>query len=366
MKLLITGGHVTPALAIIDELQKNKKDAQILFVGRRYSSEKSKEETLEYKEVKQRKVTFVHLKAGRFTRAFSFESFLNFLKIPSGFFHAFRILRKHRPDRILTFGGYIALPIALMGAFLHIPVFTHEQTIHPGLANKIIARFARKVFLSFEESKQYFRRRKITVTGNPIRSQVLTVNKKLFDSKKTVPVMYITGGSLGSHSINILLESILPQLLDQYMLIHQTGNIKQYKDYDRLKKIKEKLPDELQKRYILKEHIESEYLGHVYNICDMVIGRAGANTFFELLALQKPALFIPLPWAAHNEQQKQAELFKKWGIGEVFNQAGVSKNLLQHIDLFVNNLEFYKNNFTHVNLTYAKDAAKNIIKNVIG
>ena len=365
MKLLITGGHVTPALAVIDELKK-RNDIQVVFVGRRYSSERSREETLEYKEIKNRNIPFVHLKTGRLTRVFSIKSVANLFRVPMGFFNAYRVLRKYRPDRILSFGGYIALPITIAGAFLRIPIYTHEQTIHPGLANKVISRFAKRIFLSFEESKKYFKRKKVIVTGNPIRTQALHVINKPFTVSKSVPVIYVTGGSLGSHAINSLIEEILPELVDQYLVIHQTGNVKEFKDFERLTKAKSKLSNAFQKRYIVQQHFTSEDIGYIYSVTDLVIGRAGANTFFELLALQKPAIFIPLPWSAHQEQQKQGELFKKWGVGEVFDQTGKSKELLQLIDSFMNSLETYKSSFNNVELKYADKAAELIIKNVVG
>ncbi|MEO6508501.1 MAG: UDP-N-acetylglucosamine--N-acetylmuramyl-(pentapeptide) pyrophosphoryl-undecaprenol N-acetylglucosamine transferase [Patescibacteria group bacterium] len=366
MKLLITGGHVTPALAVIDELQRSNKSVQILFVGRRYTSEKSREETLEYKEIKARKIQFIHLKTGRLTRVLSVATIFNLLKVPAGFFQAVRIIRKYKPDRVLSFGGYLALPIAVVASAMNIPVYTHEQTIQPGLSNRIIARFARKVLVSFEDSKQYFPKRRVVVSGNPVREQTLTIQKKPFTIKKTSPVIYITGGSLGSHSINALIEEILPELLEQYIVIHQVGNVKEYNDFRRLEKYKKILPVELQKRYFLKEHMATDELGYIFSVSDLIIGRSGANTFFELVRLKKPAIFIPLPWSGHNEQQKQADLYKTWGVGEVFNQEGSSKELLTLVHSTIESLDKYQKNFNHTQLTYAKDAVSTIIKTIIG
>ncbi len=366
MKLLITGGHVTPALAVIDELERTNKKTQIIYVGRKFTSENSKEETFEYLEIKRRKIPFVHLKAGRLTRVISLQTLTHLVKVPIGIYQAFRILRKYKPDRILSFGGYIALPIAIVGSFLHIPVYTHEQTIHPGIANKMISRVARKVFISFQDSKKYFPRRKILLTGNPIRKQALEIKEKPFHLQTKEPVIYITGGSLGSHSINVLIEQILIKLLKRCIVIHQTGNVKEYNDFRRLCELKELLPDELKQRYFLYEHFTTDEVGYVYSVSDLLVGRSGANTFFELVVLEKPAVFIPLPWSSHNEQKKQALLFKKWGVGQVFDQSHKSEGLYVMIMTALDDLKLYRQHFIHANLEYAKNAAQTIIKTVVG
>jgi UDP-N-acetylglucosamine--N-acetylmuramyl-(pentapeptide) pyrophosphoryl-undecaprenol N-acetylglucosamine transferase len=249
---------------------------------------------------------------------------------------------------------------------MRIPVFTHEQTIEPGLSNRVIGRFAKKIFLSFKLSRRYFKKRNTEVTGNPVREQIRKVNKKPFSLKKTNPVIYVTGGSLGSHSINLLIEEILPELLEEYTLIHQAGNVKEYNDFERLNNYAKTLPEELQNRYFLREHFSTEELGYVYSITDLVIGRSGANTFFELLELEKPAIFIPLPWSAHKEQQKQAELYKKNGLGEVFYQTGKSKDLLALIYSTIENIATFKKQFSKTDLSYARNAAQTIIKTVVG
>ena len=147
MKILLTGGHLTPALAVIDELKSEQyKNIQVVFVGR-------KDPPLEFEEVSKRTIPFIHLDAGRMSRFISVESIKGLFKAPFGFIQAFQIVKKEKPDRILTFGSYIGLPIALAGFFLHIPLYAHEQTIHPGLANRIISRFAKKIYISFPESK---------------------------------------------------------------------------------------------------------------------------------------------------------------------------------------------------------------------
>ncbi len=364
MKILITGGHLTPALAIIDELKKTKPDVEIIFVGRKYSLDSEKTLSLEYKEITKRKIVFIPFYAGRLTRVINFQSIINFLKIPLGFINGFFVINQYRPDFVFSFGSYLALPIVFWSYIYKIPIFTHEQTINPGLANRIIAQFAKKIFISFEKAKDHFKKRQVILTGNPIRKSVFEIIKKPFNIKKDRPVIYITGGSLGSHSINLHIKKILKSLLKKYIVIHQTGDTKQYHDYEDLLKIKENLPNDLKNNYFLVKHFFEDEIGYIYSISDLVIGRSGANTFFELLYLKKPAIFIPLPWSAGKEQQYHAEIFAKAGCGEIFHQIETSEKLLRLIDKMINNLYFYKKNFLNLQNLYHENAASFIIKEI--
>ena len=160
-KIIISGGHPAPALAIIDILKKDHPEIKIIFVGRKYNNAQERSESFEYQEIHKRLLQFINLEAGRVTRVVSMRSLLNILRIPIGFVHALFILTGQRPDAILTFGGYLSLPIAFIGCLFGIPVYIHEQTIHPGAANKIISHFAKKIFISFEQSTKYFPSNKI-------------------------------------------------------------------------------------------------------------------------------------------------------------------------------------------------------------
>ncbi len=202
------------------------------------------------------------------------------------------------------------------------------------------------------------------MSGNPVRTNILNVRKKTFNINKDKPVIYFTGGSLGSHSINLIVEKIIKKLLKDYIIIQQTGNIKEYDDYQRLIKLKLKLDSSLKTNYFLKEHFFEDEIGFIYSISDLVIGRSGANTFFELLALNKPAIFIPLPWSAGREQQKHAELYKKAGAGEIFNQSDNPEKLVTLIKKIFSDYQTYKNNFKNLEKLYKKDAAKIIIQNI--
>lgn len=364
MKLLITGGHLSPALALIEEIKKTKREADIIFVGRKYPLDKEKTISLEFKEISNKKIVFISLEAGRLTRTVSISSLLSIIKIPLGFIQAFFIISKHRPNLIMSFGGYLALPIVFWGYIFKVPIFTHEQTVKPGLANRLIGFFSKKIFVAFEEVKNNFPKNKTYVSGNPVKPSVFAIEKKPFIIKKDRPVIYITGGSLGSHSINLHIKNILSKLLHSYIVVHQVGDTRQYHDYEDLEKIKNKLPKELISRYFLRKHFFDYEIGYVYSLADLVVGRAGANTFFELLALNKPGLFIPLPWSSGREQQRHAEIFAKAGCGEIFHQIEPSDKLFRLINKMTDNITFYINNFKNLSGRYKKNVSKYLIDEI--
>ncbi len=361
MKILVTGGHLTPALAVIDKLLGH----EIVFVGRKYALEREQTLSLEYKEITKRKIRFINLNTGRINRSVSVRDFLSILRIPFGLYQGLQIIKEERPQRLLSFGGYLAAPVAFWAWVFGIPIFHHEQTIQPGLSSRFVALLAKRIFVSFAETSQYFPAEKTVVTGNPVRQAIFKIRKKPFKVEKNKPVIYITGGSLGSHSINMHVKNILDQLLENFIVIHQTGDTKEYQDFEELEKYRKGLPSMLKNNYLLRRHFFEEEIGYIYSLADLVIGRAGANTFFELLALEKPTIFIPLPWSGHKEQQKQAEIFKQNRVGEIFLQSEKSAELFKLIDNVNRNLNNYKSSFKHLKFLYKRDAANTIIEELL-
>ena len=364
-KILITGGHVTPALAVIQGLKNKFKDKiNIIFVGRKYAFENEKTLSFEYKEIKKREIEFISIETGRLTRIISLKTIRSIMRIPLGFFNAYKILKRQKPDVILSFGGYIALPIALWSCIFKIPLYTHEQTIHPGLSNRIIGIFAKRIFIAFKDTQSYFDKNKVVLTGNPIRPIIFNTISKPFIIKKDKPVIYITGGSLGSHSINNKIGNIIYELLKKYIVIHQVGDSIEYKDYEKLVKLRKTFPTNLQKNYFLSKHFLEHEIGYIYSVCDIVVGRSGANTFFELISLKIPAVFIPLPWSANDEQKKHAIIFKHAGTGEIFLQKEDSKKLIQLINKVAVNIYKYIYNFRTLQYLNSENAVNKIIKEI--
>jgi len=250
MKIVFTGGHHTSSLVVAKALQR--KGHEIVWFGHRQTMWKEPSLSLEYEEVTAEKIPFIEIKAGKLYREFNL---LKILRIPYGFFNAFFQLLKVRPNLIVSFGGYLALPVVVAGWFLRIPSVTHEQTHSFGLANKLIKLFVNKVFLTWENSRRYFPKKKTVVTGLPLRREILRIKRD--PKKRARPVIYITGGKQGSHLINKTVAGILPELLKRYMIYHQSGKIVKTGDLAFLQKKKKSLTKDLEGYYRLKPFFKS-------------------------------------------------------------------------------------------------------------
>lgn len=341
MKLVIVGGHLSPALAVIDALPK---DTNVLFIGRKYVFEGDKAFSLEYKTIVDQKIPFAEISTGRLQRKFTRHTISSLLKIPYGFIQSFFILQKFKPDVALSFGGYLSVPVGIAAFLLRIPLVIHEQTLERGFANKILSIFAKKICISWETSRKYFPKSKTVLTGNPIRK--FTINNLQLTIDNKLPTIYITGGSSGSHFINTLVEGCIEELLKKFIVIHQTGDAQEYNDFDRLQKIREGLPSELKARYTIIKFVEPGNIGSIMQKADLVVSRAGINTITELIYFKKPSLLIPISFSQRNEQVKNALFLKNLGLAEVFNQDSLDpKKLLRFIEEMINNKSRYKVDF---------------------
>lgn len=353
MKILITGGHVTPALAVIEELEK-RQGIRIIFVGRKYALDFDKEPSFEFDEISKKNIHFINLTAARFTRSLSFNTFINLLKLPIGLLQSFFIVVNEKPNVVMSFGGYLALPIGIAAFILSIPVITHEQTIRPGATNRIIGLFARHIFVAFPQAASFFKPSKTSVSGNPLRGSLFEKKLETAVTKKNgKKLLYVTGGSLGSHVLNVQMEKCLPKLLKDFTVVHQCGTSSQYNDFDRLSKIDSE-------NYYVKRHFGVGEVSWLYKNADVVVSRSGANTLFELIAFALPCVLVPLPLSAYNEQMHQAQVLKESGAGEIFRQEESNSILYDLICKVVANSTEYKHNFKKIQSLYKSNAAVTI------
>ena len=362
-KIIITGGHLTPALAIISKLQK--EGWEILFIGRKHALEGDPSLSVEYKTIKDLGIPFVSLTTGRLQRSFTRYTLFSLLKVPVGFFQSLYWVLRFKPDIILSFGGYLALPVALASWFSQVPVVTHEQSVIPGLATKIIGLFARKICVSWEETLPFFPKKKVVLTGNPLREEIFKKRPSSIIhhlSSEDLPLIYITGGSLGAHSINQVIAEILPRLLTAHRVIHQCGDAQKYKDYEYLSSIIYHLSSNLKKRYFLTKYVEAEDIGWVFNSADLVVSRSGANIVTELAACGKPAILIPLPWAGSQEQAANARLLKTVGIATILPQDKLTAEaFLSSVDKAIKNLGLLAKNASQAKKLVNPHAADNLM-----
>jgi UDP-N-acetylglucosamine--N-acetylmuramyl-(pentapeptide) pyrophosphoryl-undecaprenol N-acetylglucosamine transferase len=366
-KIVITGGHLTPALAVIDELQK-RGGWEIYFFGRKYAAEGEKTPSLESLIIPEKGIRFIPLNPGRLQQKFTKHTIPAFLRLPLGFIQAFYHLTRLKPNIILSFGSYVGVPVVVCGWLLGIPIMIHQQTLTAGRADKINARFAQKIAVSWKDTLNDFPKNKVLLTGNPIHPQIFKVNQKIWKNlnfEKELPLVLITGGNQGSHRINLAVEGALEKILTKYNLFHQTGYLRTTGDFDRLSEKKENLPEKLKIHYHLKRYISGEEWGTLLNKADLVVSRAGINTLSELLALGKPALLIPIPWLYGDEQTKNAEMLKKIGLAEILNQKKLtSKTLYQTIEKMITHLQDYRSNSAGAKRLIVLNAPQKIINEV--
>lgn len=292
---------------------------------------------MEEKLVTQAGIPFFGIYAGKLRRYFDFKNFVDVFKLPIGFFQALLILRKLKPKLVFAKGGYVSVPVVLAAAFLKIPVFLHESDFSPGLANKICSKFAKKIFLSFEESAQYFLGKKTEVVGNPIRKWLLKGNKeigyKLAGFSPSKPVILIMGGSTGAQSLNKMVEKILPELLKETQIIHITGVSNP--TFGILSRRFGRDPGFTSGHSTFYKRFEflNEDLAHIYAIADLIISRAGSGAIFEILALKKPMILVPLPTkASRGDQIENALVFAQKGWARVIHQDKLApKDFLKEI-----------------------------------
>lgn len=356
MKILITGGHLTPALSVIEEL----KDMEVYYVGRKYTFEGDRAVSLEYEQIKKLNIPFFEIKTGRIQRKITRFTLTSFLKLPVGFWGALKIVKIIKPDVVLAFGSYVSVPIGIVAKLLGIPLIIHEQTLEAGFANRVLAKIADKICISWESSRKYFPQSKTVLTGNPVR-------REIYELKNTKPqenLIYISGGSSGSHAINLLLEKELQNLLKKFSIIHQTGDFQKYKDYDRLLKAKENLPKDLAKNYTIVKFLNTTDAAKTIAKSTLLVGRSGINTVTELIILEKPAFLIPLMFSQKNEQLQNARFLQKLGLAEIGLQKDLtSKEFFEKIVLMHKNLDKYKLN-TNFTFRNASENIKIVLNNV--
>jgi UDP-N-acetylglucosamine--N-acetylmuramyl-(pentapeptide) pyrophosphoryl-undecaprenol N-acetylglucosamine transferase len=344
-KIVITGGHLTPALAVIDELQK-RGGWEIFYIGRKYSAEGDKTPSLESMVIQEKGIWFIPINFGRLQHKFTRYTISAFLRIPWGFILSFYHLAKVRPDVILSFGSYVGVPVVIAGWLLRIPIVIHEQTTVVGLGNKINSFFARKICVSWPETLINLSKGKAILTGNPLRPDIFKSNAKILSTlkfEKGKPLILVTGGNQGSHRINVAIEGALEKLLAKYNLFHQTGHLAAFGDFERLEEKRDKLPAKLKDNYHLKKYVTGEEWGTLLCRADLVISRAGINTITELLTLGKPQLLIPIPWLPADEQTKNAQMAQKIGLAEILSQDELTpENLYKKVEMMMGKINVYQ------------------------
>ena len=320
-----TGGHVTPIIAVARELRKiyKQKDLELFFIGPKneLSSFLLAEENIKTK----------HVLAGKIRRYLTVSSFFKNIidisfKIPIGFLQSFFIIFFLSPDLIFSKGGFGSIPGTLAAKIFFIPIFLHESDVVPGSANKFLAKFALKIFTSFPET-EYFPLEKIILAGNPIRKELLIESKQVaqasFKTCSEKPIILILGGSQGAQRINDKILEVLSFLLKDFEIIHQCGE----NNYQTIKAESEMIINKnFKKFYHVYPFLEENNLAKAYSLADLIISRAGSGIIFEIAALAKASILIPLPESAQNHQVKNAYNYEKTGACLIIEESNFTSS----------------------------------------
>jgi UDP-N-acetylglucosamine--N-acetylmuramyl-(pentapeptide) pyrophosphoryl-undecaprenol N-acetylglucosamine transferase len=348
-KVLITGGgsggHVSVASGLIDGIKEKypKLYENLVYVGgdlgmvgENYGN------SIEQRKFKNAEFKTRYIRAGKLQRSFSFSSIKLLLRTFLGLIDSFKILKNEKPDLIFSTGGFVSVPVCIVGWLKKIPIYLHEQTATVGLANRVVGKFAQKIYIAFESSKKYFKGTKTLLVGNIVRDAITEFEvdkvskeiREIFTNNTRFPLIYISGGSLGSHLINTKVLKEIDDLLSGYRVILQTGNNQTFNDYEKAVEIKNNLPEERKTMFLPIKFIDDKNIGYVYHNMDLFLGRAGANTVYEIAVLARPSIFIPIPWATHNEQFENAKALRNTGLSEIIEEDQFKKmDLKSRIDL---------------------------------
>ncbi len=318
-----TGGHLFPIIAIAKEMRKiyDKQDLKMFYIGPKddYSLDLLNEENIIIKRVL----------AGKLRRYFSFKNIIDIFKIPIGILQSFFYLFFLAPDLVVSKGGYGSFPVAVAARILHTPIILHESDIVPGLVSKKTSKWTIEIFTSFPNT-EFFPKKKIINIGNAIRKSILNGSEKeakqVFGLMADKPLILILGGSQGSQKINDVILSILPEILQNFEIIHQTGT----KNFSQVKNESNTILTPLFRKYYHPfPFLDEREYKNALRVCSLVVSRAGAGTIFEIASSKKASILIPLPHSAQNHQVKNAYAYYKTGACQVVEQ----ENLKPHFFL---------------------------------
>ena len=311
-----TGGHVLPAVAVVEELKRRGGVDEVIWIGSR--------DGVEREAAAAAGIRFVAIPTGKLRRYFSLRNAIDAVRVPLGIVAARRALGAFHPDVLLSTGGFVSVPSVIAARGIA-PVLTHEQTAVLGLATRLNARFADVLAVSYDQTADQARRihRKVTVTGNPVRAGLGEGDRQRglawLGFTSALPVVYVTGGARGASPLNHRIADLLPDLLEHVQVLHQTGPATANQDAQALIARQSAFPEHMRHRYKVVEFVGNE-LADVYAAADLIVGRAGAGTIAELAAVGKAALLIPLPGTGGDEQTANARILADAGAAEAIPQ----------------------------------------------
>ena len=318
-----TGGHIFPAISIADELRKKFPSSKILFVGSSHRMEMYKIPESGYK--------IKGLWISGIKRKIHLSNLLIPIKIVVSLIKSFFIINKFKPDFVIGTGGFASGPLLFVASKLNIPTLIQEQNSYPGLTNKILSKTVDIICVAYSNMDQYFPKKKIVITGNPVRKEIRNSSKskndslKLFRMSNSNKTLLVLGGSLGAQEINNFISNHIGLFKSmKIQIIWQCG--KMY--YDQYKKYNSSI---INVQPFIKD------MNSAYSAADIIISRSGASVISELCIVGKPVIFIPSPNLAEDHQTKNALFVKKYNGAEMVEEQYLEKDFFRVLENLISN-----------------------------
>ncbi len=352
-----TGGHFYPLVAVAQHIRAHSEISnavELYYAGPdQYDAE----------ILKQYKIKFVRVPAGKRRRYFSLKNFTDPFLTLYGVFVAIGKLYGIYPDVVLSKGGFTSVPIVLAAWFLRIPIVVHESDSKAGRANKLGGEFARYVAISFDEAVDAFPRKKTALTGIPLRLEFLNEFDRPAERLGIAadkPIIFVTGGSQGAERINTLVLQSLSALLTRYTIVHQTGaaaaeQVKQTA-------ISLGIEESLLSRYYVMGSLSAHEMNLAMSAAALVISRAGAGSIFEIAHKRKPSILIPIPEEISHDQRTNAYSYARAGAAQVLEEGNLTEGLLTtEISNILNNHDRYTEMANAAAAFIKGDAAEKVV-----
>ena len=368
-KILLTGGgsggHFYPLLAVVEKLKEMvQENVELIYFGPndQYSQ-----------ELEKIGIKIVHIIPSKMRRYFSLANILEIPKFLIGLIEALIKIYFIMPDVIFSKGGPGSLPVLLAGRFYLIPIIIHESDAVPSFTTSLTERFAKKIEISFEETRNYLRKKQNTsLTGNPIREEMIKNKikkedaKELLDFKENLPVLVILGGSLGAQHLNQFVFDNFENLLNHFQVFHQVGknNLEEAKAI--VESFKKEMSSYITSHYKMEGFLDSKEMALILSAADIVLSRAGAGAIFEIAFFGKPSFLVPLPQAAQNHQKVNAYAYAQGGAAIVLEEENLKfSTFILKVQEILNNPQKYEE-MSNAALKFSKqDSALIIAKDIL-
>ena len=319
-----SGGHFYPLIATAEAIRQRDResgrDSDLYYMG---------PDTFNAEALSDQEIIFVKCPSGKQRRYSSIQNFLDIFKIIWGSWVAFWKLLMLYPDVIMSKGGYTSVPIVFAAWLLRIPIVIHESDAVPGRANKFAARFANYIGIAHDDVSSFFPKDKVALVGMPIRSlffQTFQNPHEILGIPNDLPMILITGGSLGAERLNNFVLDSLNELLPNYTIVHQAGDSHAEKLTESASALI--MDHDLLTRYFVQGHLSQEHMAAAMQAAALVITRAGSTTLFELALLGKPAIVVPIPEDVSHDQRTNAYAYARSGGALVIEEHNLSDDLL--------------------------------------